>query len=149
MSLIIENGVGVDGADSFITVEEYNDIKLALFSDHSQGDATHKEAALRRAWYYMKSLDWVAEYPTFGGTVPSDIKTAQAVLARYEMDNVNGLSPSVVPAQQRVLNRVGEIGWSVTAQSGTNANRAVILMAQDLLKPFIKNTGATKFFDRG
>lgn len=150
MALTIEDGTGVTGADSFATVAEYDAAHEAIYAHNEHGSTAHKEAALRRAWYYMKSLDWKSDYlfPTLGGTIPEDVKTAQSILAHYELDNVNGLAPMVVPAQQKVLNKVGEIGWKVTGQSGTNAQRAVVTMALDMLKPYINDLGGTKFLLR-
>ena len=139
MALVIENGTGVAGADSFITVAEFEAIALALFDHSETGSPASKEAALRRAWYYLKSLSWKTEFPfpTLGGTIPADVKTAQGILAHYEKANPNGLQPNVVPGQQKVLNRVGEIGWQVVGQTGVDAQRAVVTMAQDLLKPYL------------
>lgn len=143
MAVTIEDGTSVAGADSFITVAEYDTIHTDIFAHNEHGSTAQKEAALRRAWYYLKSLSWGADYPfpTLGGTIPDDVKTAQAVLAHYEMDNVNGLAPTVVAGQQKVLNRVGEIGWQVTGGSGVDAQRGSVLMAMDLLKPYLVETG--------
>lgn len=148
MSLIIENGTGVANADSYITVAELDAIALKLFNHTETGNTGGKEAALRRAWYYMKSLPWKDEYPfpTLGGTIPADVKTAQAIFAHYEKTNLNGLAPSVIPGQQKVLNKVGEIGWAVTGASGVEAQRAVVTMADDLLKPYL--AGKSKFLAR-
>lgn len=150
MALTIEDGTGVPGADSFATVAEYDATHTALFAHDEHGSTAQKEAALRRAWYYLKSLDWKTDYsfPTLGGTIPADVKTAQVVLAHQELDNVNSLAPSVVPAQQKVLVKVGEIGWKATGQTGTDAQRAVVTMAMDLLKPYINTNGSTRFLDR-
>lgn len=137
-SLVIEDGTGVAGADSFITVAELDTIAENYFNRPAYDGDPSKAAALRRSWLYLKSLKWRDEFPTFGGTVPDDVKLAQGILAFYEGFNPNGLSPNVVPGQQKVLNRVGEIGWQVTGQTGVNAQRAVVTMAQDLLEPFLQ-----------
>lgn len=151
MALTIENGTGVTGADSFVTVAEYDATHAALFAHADHGSVDQKEAALRRAWYYLKSLDWKVAFPfpTLGGTIPDDVKAAQSILAHYELDNLGGLQPTVVPGQQKILTRVGEIGWTPTGQTGVNAQRAVVTMANDLLKPFVNDTGATRFLARG
>ena len=143
MSLVIENGTGVSGADSFITVADFEAITLKLFNHVETGNTASKEAALRRAWYYLKSLSWKSDYPfpTLGGTIPADVETAQAILAHYEKANPNGLAPNVIPGQQKVLTRVGEIGWTPTGSSGVDAQRAVVTMAQDLLKPYLAAAG--------
>jgi hypothetical protein len=135
--LVIEDGSGVAGADSFITVAELDAIASKYFNAPAHDGPASKKAALRRSFLYLKSLKWRDEFPTFDGTVPDDVKLAQGVLAFYEGFNPNGLAPSVVPGQQKVLNRVGEIVWQVTGSTGVDAQRAVVTMAQDLLAPFL------------
>lgn len=154
MALTIENGTGVTGADSFITLVEFTAVLADLFGETSSATDALKEAAIRRAWYYMKSLQWDASdsdnvYPTFGGTIPADVKTAQGILARAELATPNGLAPTVTPGQQKILTRVGEIGWTATGQTGANAQRAVVSMAADMLKPYLSGTGSTTFLTRG
>ena len=144
MPLVIENGTEVAGADSFITGAEYIATVSALFGETVTAD----EPAIRRAFLYLKSLSWKADFPTLGGEIPADVKTAQAILARYEAANPNGLQPTVTPGQMKVLTQVGEIGWTATGQGGINAQRAVVIMAADLLKPFINDTGNTRFLQR-
>jgi hypothetical protein len=149
MALIIETGTGVSGAESFITVAEYDTLLTDIFATTSSGTTAQKEAALRRSWYYLKSLLWKSDYPfpTLGGTIPADVKLAQGVLAHFEEETVNGLQPNVVPGQQKILTRVGEIGWTATGQTGTDAQRAVVTMAADLLKPYLQ--AQTNFLLRG
>ena len=149
MALVIETGAGISGADSFITVAEFEATTLKLFDHTEAGNTSSKEAALRRAYLYLKSLSWKSDYPfpTLGGTIPADVKTAQAILAHYEKANPNGLQPTVVPGQQKVLTRVGELSWANMGQAGTDAQRASVFMADDLLKPFV-NGGQTRFLAR-
>ena len=151
MALAIEDGTGVSGADSFITVAELDDVCTDYFAHAETGSNTMKEAAIRRAWLYLKSLDWKTDFPfpTLGGTIPEDVKTAQGILAHYEKASPNGLQPNVVPGQQKVLNRVGDIGWKGTGQTGVNAQRAVVTMADDLLKPYVNARSNTRFLERG
>ena len=150
MALTIETGTGIEGADSFATLAEYAETQTDLFGAALDGTDVLKEAALRRAYLYLKSLSWKSDYPfpTLGGEIPADVKTAQAILARYEQANPNGLQPTVVPGQQKVLTRVGEIGWTVMGQAGADAQRASVFMADDLLKPFVNDTGSTRFLLR-
>lgn len=150
MALTIENGTGVTGADSFITVAELDAYGLAYFNHAAHDGETNKEAALRRTFVYLKSLSWKSDYvfPTFGGTVPDDVKLAQGILAYWEALTPNILQPNVTPGQQKILTRVGEIGWTATGQTGVDAQRAVVTMAADLLKPYV-NDGSTTFLTRG
>lgn len=150
MALTIEDGTDVTGADSYVTEAEFDAEQLALFGTALTGDTATKEAAIRRAYLYMKSLAWKAgTFPLFGGTIPADIKQAQSILARAEQANPQGLQPSVVPGQQKILTRVGDIGWTPTGQTGVDAQRSVVTMAADLLKPYLSGSGQTKFINRG
>jgi len=150
MALTIENGTGVTGADSFATVAQYDAAETDYFGVPVAGTVVLKEAALRRAYLYMRSLKWKvsASFPTFGGTIPGDILTAQSILARIELQTPGALQPSVVPGQMKVLTQVGEISWTSLAQGGTDAQRTVATMALDLLSSYIDGQGSTRFLAR-
>lgn len=138
-----------DGADSFITVSEFEQVQTDYFGSTLDGDTAAEEAALRRAWLYLASLGWSADYPAFGGEIPNNVKIAQAILARTELAEPNALQPSVTPGQQKVLTQVGDIGWTFTGGKGADAQRRVVTMADDLLKPFLNgNGGSTRFLAR-
>jgi len=138
MALIIENGTGVAGADSFITTTELDAICTKYFDHTTTGNTATKESACRRAYLYMRSLSWKVEYvwPTFGGTIPADIKLAQGILAHFEKDTPNGLSPNVTPGQIKTLIKAGEIGWQANGIAGAQAQRTQVLMALDLLAEY-------------
>lgn len=146
MALVVEDGTGVDGADSFVTAADAGVREAALFGASTITNDAAGEAALRRAWVYMSALDWAAEtYPTFGGSIPQEVIDAQAVLARSEVATLGFLSPSEALSGQKVLNRVGDIGWEVRATPATiEALRPVVTMAMDLLKPHLSGTGGVK-----
>jgi hypothetical protein len=150
MPLIIENGTGVSGADSFVTVAECEAFALAWFGASLAGSPASKEAALRRAFGYMRSLQWCDSeaFPTFGGTIPEAVKDAQHIFARAEFQAVNALQPSVTRGQQKVLNRVGSIGWQVTGTAGVDAQRQTVTMAMDRLKGLLCGNGSVTFLDR-
>lgn len=150
MTLTIEDGTGVTGADSFVTVEECSAHAVAYFGASLSGSTADKEAALRRAWVYMAALSWKSDspWPTLGGTIPEPVKVAQSVFARVEFQNVGALSPNVTRSSNKVLNKAGEIGWSVSHGPNTvEAARPVVTMAMDLLKPYLIS-GNTKFLER-
>jgi hypothetical protein len=154
MSLIIEDGTGVPGADSFNTVAECSGHAVAYFGQSLAGNNTDKEAALRRAFVYMSALEWLPDlWPTFGGTIPEAVKLAQSVLARAEFQQVNALSPSVTLQGRKVLNKVGDLGWDVTRGPETvQAARPVVTMAMDFLAPYLRTNpaknGGTRFLER-
>lgn len=151
MALTIETGAGtgVIGADSFATVAEFEQVQIDYFGAPLDGDTTAKEAALRRAWLFMGSLGWSEAYPTFGGGVPSVVKIAQSIFARTELAEPESLQPSVTPGQQKILTRVGEIGWEFVGSKGVDPQRRVVTMAVDLLKPYLHGSGSTRFLARG
>lgn len=150
MALVIEDGTGVTGADSFATIAELQTTVTSYFAETQSGTDAIKEAALRRAFIFMKSLEWKSDYPfpTIGGTIPAEVKTAQAIFARYEAANPEGLQPSVIAGQQKVLTQVGSIGWTPTGQTGVDAQKASVTMAMDLIKDYLNGNGNTKFLDR-
>lgn len=145
MALVIEDGSGVTGADSFNTVAECTAHAVAYFGASLSGSDTMKESALRRAFVVMGALSWAdgVAFPTFGGTIPEAVKLAQSILAREEFKAVNALSPVVTPSQQKVLTGVGAISWEAKGAAPTVDNaRPVVTMALDVLKAagLIKNT---------
>lgn len=144
MALIIENGTGVPGADSFNTVAECSAHAVAYFGASLAGNNADKEAALRRAFVYMSALDWKPDlWPTFGGTIPQAVKLAQSVLARAEFQKVNALSPTVALQGRKVLNKVDEIGWDVSHGPNTiEAARPIVTMAMDFLAPYLARNPA-------
>lgn len=143
-ALIIENGTGVPNADSFITATTCSEIATAYFGSSLTHSPADKDAALRRAWVFMSALDWQPDlWPTFGGTIPQAVKTAQCVLARLEVTTPGFLSPNVALQGRKVLNKVGELGWDVRHGPDTvAAARPVVTMAFDLLKPYLANNPA-------
>jgi hypothetical protein len=155
MSLTIENGTGVAGADSYITATECTAFAAGLFRTPLAGSDAHKEVALRRAWVYMAALDWKPEtYPLFGGTIPTAVKQAQMLFARAEFISEGALSPTVTLSGKKILTQMGEIGW--TPQSSRNtveAARPIVTMAMDLLRPYLARDPArdgsrTTFIER-
>lgn len=142
MALTIEDGTGVDGADSFVNVATFSQHADDYLDGSLSGSNTEKERALRRAWVYMGGLEWKPDYPwpTLGGTIPEKVKLAQSILARAEFKATNYLSPQVTLSESKVLNQVDAIGWSVKHGPATvEANRPVVSMAFDLLKDYLVN----------
>ena len=131
MPLVIEDGTGVDGADSFVTVEEYQDFLMAYFGGAAMGDAPD----LRRAFVVMSGLPWKpGVWPTFCGTIPAAVKNAQAAIARVEAASPGTLSPVFDKSKAKTLTQVGSIQW--TPKGGANtfeAARPIVAMAMDFL----------------
>ncbi|RDC59779.1 hypothetical protein HME9302_00974 [Alteripontixanthobacter maritimus] len=148
MALTVETGAGIDGASSFITVAEFDAVQADYFPSPINGTQAEKESALRRAWLAMKVMGWSKSFPSFGGTIPADVKVAQGILARAELASPESLQPNITPGQQKILTQVGEIGWTPTGQGGIDAQRSVVTMALDLLKPYLHGNGQTRYLIR-
>lgn len=131
MSLTIEDGTGVDGADSFVTVAEYEAFALAYFGEVVTGN----EPALRRAFVVMSGLPWKpGVWPTFCETIPASIKNAQCAIARVETSSPGTLSPVFDKSKAKTLTAVGPIQWTPKAGSNTvEASRPAVTMALDLI----------------
>jgi hypothetical protein len=135
MSLIIEDGTGVAGADSFVTVAEGEAFEVAYFGQSLAGSPQAKEAAWRRAFVVMSGLPWKnGLFPTFCGTIPDAVKNAQHVIARVEFQSPGSLSPVFDKSKAKTLIKVGEIAWQAKAGPNTvEAARPLVTMAQDFL----------------
>ena len=136
MTLIIENGSGVAGADSFETVAECEAFAVAYWAHSLTGSPADKEASLRRAFVLMSVLPWKDDlWPTFGGTIPQAVKNAQAAIARVEFQSPGSLSPVYDKSNAKVLTAVGSLQWTPKAGPNTvEAARQVVTMAMDFLK---------------
>lgn len=139
MTLIIENGTGVTGAQSFETVAECEAFALAFFGSNLTGSTAQKEATLWRTFVFMSGLRWKAGvWPTFGGTIPDAVKHAQSVFARAEHAAVGTLAPTVTPANAKVLVEVKGIKWQALNDSADIEDmRPVVAQAFDFIRPWL------------
>jgi hypothetical protein len=160
VTLVIENGTGVPGADSFVTVAECEAFAAAYFGQSLAGSPANKEAALRRAFVVMSGLPWKpGVWPTFCGTIPAAVKNAQHVIARVEFQSPGSLSPVYDKSAAKVLTAAGPIQWTAKASPNTmEAARPVVTMAYDFLNAargecwdggLLEKSGATQFLLRG
>lgn len=140
MALIVEDGSGVADADSFETAAECEAFALSYYGSNMPNSTAHKEAALRRAFFYMQGLRWNAGlWPTFGGTIPTAVKRAQTMFAKVELTTTGALSPSVTLAGQKVLTKVDVLGWEVIGGDPTvETSRPIITAAFDFLAPYLE-----------
>lgn len=136
MPLTLETGAGVGGADSFITLAEYEAFALAYFGE----TVTGQEHVLRRAFVFMSGLRWKRDtWPTFGGAIPQGIKNGQGVFARAEAGSAGVLSPSINLSQSKVLTQVDSIQWTVKEGANTvEAARPVVTMGFDFIRPWLE-----------
>lgn len=153
MTLTIENGTGVAGADSFETVAECSAFAVAYWGHALTGNETDKEAALRRAFVLMSAMAWKPDlWPTFGGTIPDAVKHAQAAIARVEFQSPGSLSPVYDKSNAKTLIAVGSLQWAPKAGPNTvEAARPVVTMAMDFLKAaglLQESTGGVTWLNR-
>jgi hypothetical protein len=146
MSLTIENGTGVDGADSYVTVAECEAYATAYYGASLTGSPAAKEAALRRAYAYLMGLNWRADtYPLFGGTIPQAVKNAQHELARAEFQSVGILSPSGSLRDAVVSSeKVGEIAVSYDTSritASVDAAAPYVTAGMRWIAPYLVNKG--------
>jgi hypothetical protein len=136
MALIIEDGTGVAGADSYATSAEY----IAFVQDYFGVTVASDDPALRRAFYYMQGLRWKSgTYPLFGGAIPIEVKHAQTLFARAEQQSVGALSPDVVLSGSKTLVEVKGIKWTASGPMATVENsRPIVTAAFDFLRPYLE-----------
>lgn len=152
MALIIENGTGVAGAESFVTVAECEEFATKWFGASLSGSPEKKEAALRRAFGYMRALPWAdaTAWPTFGGAIPDAVKEAQHIFARAEFQSLNALQPNVTAGQTKILVELGDMKWQVNGAShGVDAQRQTVTMAFDRLNGLLFEASAVSYPLRG
>jgi len=149
MPLTIENGTGVTGADSYVTVAECEAYAIAYYGASLAGIPQSKEAALRRAYAYMMGLPWKqsAGYPLFGGAIPQAVKNAQHEFARAEFQSVGVLSPQS-SIRDSVVNKekvdVIEVGYDTSRITpGLDAMQVVVSAGMRWLLPYLVNGGRT------
>jgi hypothetical protein len=153
MPLIIEDGTGVTGADSFETVADCSAFAVAYWGQSLNGNTADKEAALRRAFVLLSVMPWKSDlWPTFGGAIPQAVKNAQSALARVEFQSPGSLSPVYDKSQAKTLTAVGSLQWTPKAGPSTvEAARPVVTMAADFLKAaglLQVGLGGVTWFDR-
>jgi hypothetical protein len=154
MALIIEDGTGVAGADSFVTVAECSAFAVDYWGAALAGEPADKEAALRRSFVLMSVLPWCDDlWPTFEEEIPQAVKNAQSAIARVELQSPGSLSPVFNKSQAKTLTAVGSLQWTPKAGPNTiEAARPVVTMAMDFLKAaglLQADTGGVQWLLRG
>jgi hypothetical protein len=169
MTLIIEDGSGVPGAESYVTAEELDAFALAYWGAALTGTEAVKEAALRRAGAYLNGLSWMGQktngrdgqsmawprawvmdidgYPVATDEIPEEVKQAQFILARAEITEAGALSPTVTPSKQKTLVAVEGIRWEAAGAGSTATSaRAHVTDAMDRLKGLVRAVGTAQVY---
>ena len=170
MALIIETGAGIAGADSYQTVAQLDAYALAFFGAALTGTDGEKEAALRRSAAFMNSLPFKAvrtkgraqglAWPRDGVTddegneieadkVPQEVKNAQLIFARAELQSPGILTPTVVQNEGIKRERVGPIETEFADTSKrVEAFRPIVTQAMDIIEGLLQRKGPSYFLER-
>jgi len=171
MALLIEDGTGVVGADAYADVDDCIAWAVKYFGSSLTGSTASKEAAIRRAVFFLDNLKWEGQatyqrdrqslawprasvYDREGYAIPVDeipreIIFAQHVFARAEHQEPGVLSPQVDRSNQKILSQVGSIAWDVKGVGGVDAARPVVTMALDGIRQFLVGGGSSVLMQRG
>jgi hypothetical protein len=131
MPLIVEDGTGVDDADSYVSVAElesyiearhpsftinYIEVEAALRRATAYIDLTYYGKWIGQPFYVDQSLLWpraVSSYYAWlyeiPGGIPKLLKDATCEAAMREMTSPNSLLPDIVPSERIVEETVGPI----------------------------------------
>lgn len=179
MTLIVEDGTGLDTAESLVSVAEADAYHIARGNEDWIGGPAG-EAALRRASSYIEgrygarwkgyrtnstqALGWprsgvyLSEVygpgyyaaPAYASNaVPREVKAAVAEAALLELLTPGTLNP-VVRNDQRILSEtVGPLSTTYAEVSGSVAARPVVTIINDLLAPWLSGTANSARVVRG
>jgi hypothetical protein len=169
MTLVVEDGTGVTGADAYISLADAEALYLDRFGSAWSGTDAEKEAAIRRATSYVDSLNFVGTpangrdqalaWPREDATdrdgediakteLPREVERATGILAFAELTTPGILTPEIDRTAITKREKVGSIEVEYAGNPGTESwQRTTITAAMDILKPLIVS-GKTKFLDR-
>lgn len=171
MTLIIEDGTNVSGAEAYADATALDAWATKVWGAALTGDTAAKEAAILRAVAWLDAQSWVgakangrsqalawprsdavdADGFDIGATdIPGELIEAQHILARAELANPGVLTPDVTLSGKRVLTGVKGITWQVQGAPNTvEAARPVITAALDAIKGLLRNGGKpVQFLER-
>ena len=164
MTLIIETGANVAGAEAYADATAYVAWATAFNGAAPSAATATIEAATRRAVRYLDGLRWTGTkthgrlqplawprayvtdrdgWPVLSSTIPAEVIEAQHMLTQAEIAKPGCLAPSVGgSAQQKVLTGIGEMTWQVMPGAGApDASRTVVLAAMDRLRGLVTSGG--------
>lgn len=169
MTLVVEDGTNVSGADAYISLADAEALYLDRQGAAWDGTDALKEAAIRRATAYVDSLKFVGQ-PVNGRSqplawprknahdrdgediaqteVPREVVTATGILAFTELLNPGALTPSVLRTELVKREKVGPIEQEYVGNPGSvEWSRTVVTEAMDILAPLIMCSN-TRVLDR-
>lgn len=164
MTLIIETGANVAGAEAYADAAAYVAWATAFNGAAPTATTTTTEAAIRRAVRYLDGLQWTGT-KTHGrlqglawprayardrdgldiasNVIPPEVIEAQHMLTQAEIDAPGCLAPSVGGSgREKVLTGLGEMSWQVLPGAGSaETKRTVVLAAMDRLRGLVTSGG--------
>lgn len=159
MALTVEDGSGVAGADSYISLADARAILTPLGQDLNVDDTT-AEQQLRNAVYYLEAYRkqfkglknaqsnplqwprsgvWIDGYSITNTTIPDDLKRAQ-VYAAYEIEAGGSLQANSTGENVKMK----EVGGAIKVEffnSGAGAALKRFTRVDDQLAPLLNNSG--------
>lgn len=161
MALTIETGAGVAGADSYATKAQQDAWALAYHGEETGAD----EPAMRRAFAFMNTLQWVGErtngraqggaWPRAGvddiadDEIPAEVIFAQHAFARAEFQSPGILTPAIVFNERVKREKVGPLETEYADPvAQQDAFRPIITQAMDAIRDLLDTRPATPFLTR-
>ncbi|MGI3168401.1 DnaT-like ssDNA-binding protein [Pseudooceanicola sp. C21-150M6] len=170
MAVTVEDGSNVAGSNAYTNEAAYI-AWASLTFDETVTTSDALSAAIVRACQRLDSLPWKG-WRTYGRAqamafprsemtdgegneisedeIPAEVIEAQHYMTRAELASPGSLSPSITRQGQKVLNKVGDLGWEVTGAPNTiDSYRPVMTAVDDLLAGLLIGGGATTLLLRG
>jgi hypothetical protein len=159
MALTVEDGSGVSGADTYISLTDARAILTPLGQDLNATDAT-AEQQLRNAVYYLEAFRkqfkgskvlqanplqwprygvWIDGFSVSSDTIPDDLKRAQ-VYAAYEIEAGGTLQANSTGENVKMKEVAGAIKKEFF-NSGAGASLKRFTRVDNQLSPLLNNSG--------
>lgn len=123
-------------------------------------DPAERSAAILRATRYLDSLSWRGRksggrdqeraWPRIGVTdgegynipenaIPREVVEAAKIFAIAEASDPEMLTPTVVPNEMAMMERVGPVSVQYRTRRDPQAQRPIVMAARDLIAPFLQS----------
>lgn len=156
MPLTVEDGTGLAAADAFVSLADADAYHTARGNSTWTGDDADKEAAIRRASFFLsnsfrwkgyrlngrtQALAWPRHdvvdgesWSVSADAVPQEIRDATAEIAVRELVSPGSMTPDVTMADKVKRERVGPIEVEyANASAAADASRPILLIVRDMI----------------
>lgn len=164
MALTVEDGTGLTGADAMISVTYADTYHGDRGNSTWTGTDAVKEAAIRRASFFMtnsyrwkgypingrdQAMAWPRSYVTDGegypvasNAVPAEVQQACAEIALRELVSAGSMTPDYTPSERVKREQVGPLSVEYDlSRPDAEAVRPVLLIVRDLIGGLLATTG--------